>query len=173
MRIYIFAGYGGKLLSFGMASLVHRLSPYGVTTFHDWQEATWAITDINGRPDSQVVVIGYSQGAVNLGWLEHGHKFKGVPELKHRIDLGIAYDPRGSDYGLADVNGDIYVRAYDRLVCYRNSPGTWTSRPLGYIGPGTVTIPTTNWHPTVQFDGWLHDNTVREVAELAQRKAVA
>ena len=168
MRIYILSGWMGRLTSFGMATLMPRLMPYGYVTFHSWKDWPTVVTDINGRTDP-TVVIGYSMGGCDLSTMETANTYPGHehdPVLARDVDLGIAYDPRG--YINAPLKAGEYVQAlkrYKRLIGYHNS-APWGFPSIRYSN-AEVTLEINIPHPLVQFSGWLHDYTVGEVRRLA------
>ena len=169
MRIYILSGWMGRVTSFGMATLVPRLSSYGLTTFHSWREWQPIVLDINVRTDP-VVVIGYSMGGCDLSTMETANTYPGHekdPVLTRDVELGIAYDPRG--YINAPLKAGEYVqelKRYKRMIGYHNA-FPWNFPAIRYSN-AEVTLEINIPHPLVQFSGMLHDYTVGEVQRLAK-----
>lgn len=155
MRIYILSGWLGRLLSGGMSMLISPLSQYGETTFHSWEDTINIVREANAYK-GPVVLIGYSEGATMLGWIEV------AKVLKRRIELGVAYDPRN----LPRIGPVCTLHQYDRMICFHNS-SPWPVEAMKYAGKGVEVKEIYTPHPLVQLDWSLHNQTIAAVNRLA------
>lgn len=155
MRIYILSGWLGRLLSGGMSTLIPYLSPYGETTFHSWNDTVRIVREANAYK-GPVVLIGYSEGATMLGWIEI------AKVLKRQIELGVAYDPRN----LPRIGPVCTVHKYDRMLCFHNS-SPWPIEAMKYAGKGVEVEEINVPHPMVQLDWSLHNKTIAAVKKLS------
>lgn len=161
MRIFVHSGWFGRgPLSAGMAALAERLKPFGETTYHAWNDQT-VIAEINSLPAAnKIVVIGFSLGANELGWIDS--------HTQRRINLGVAYDPsKQSPLCQRNEKGEYVqeVTHYDRLLCYYH-PNAWIYGGSKYVGKGVETVEINLPHLAVQFSEDLHRRTIGAVREL-------
>lgn len=174
MRIFVISGAGGKGLSAGMLSLMPRLEQYGVPTFHDWNDSRSIVEQIN-RTGETVTVIAYSQGGFDLYWFENANRFPGFehePVLKRSVQLGVAYDPRGSLKAKQNLDGEyvLSLSMFDHVIDYHNRAWwLWPFMPpIRFEGANVQTIDIYTPHPLVQVNGWCHDYTIEAVKRLAE-----
>jgi hypothetical protein len=155
----ILLGQGWRFTSQGMVMLGGRL---GENTFiYGWDspeviiKILWALS--RGH---KVVVIGYSLGANQLGFIS--------AHIKDMIDLGVAYDPsRYSPLTFEDKYGDHYQTApnFKRFLCYQNT-GAWFFGGSYYVGKNVELTRVFDFHLGIQFNETLHQKTIAAVGEL-------
>ena len=144
-----------------MEQLAKRLEPYGQVTNHDWNDPGVVPAIGQQSKDDPIVVIGFSLGANQLGWIND--------KTGRRIQLGVAYDPsRQSPLVGTSEDGRPYTQTathYDRLLCYYN-PGTWIYGGSRYVGSNVETTHIDMPHLSVQFSEALHTRTIAAVRSL-------
>jgi hypothetical protein len=158
-RIYVLSGQFGRLISAGMLSLVPRLRPYGEVSFHGFRDNSVIEGILRTPKERKVIVIGYSLGANQLGWIgQWTHD-------EREIDLGIGYD--ASRQSPLARNGIQVVKGYKRLVCYWN-PSAWWLGGARLDAPNVEVVTIRNLHALVQLDQNLHRRTVEYVKQTVE-----
>lgn len=160
-RIFILMGQGGWLTSSGMNLTATALRPHGEVTIHSWNDPG-VLPDIqlNATLGRTIVVIGYSLGANQLGWLS---KY-----VKRDMALGIAIDPsKQSPIVERHESGDYvqYAPRFRRLVCFYH-PQAWIFGGSRYEGDNVENIPVSGTHLGFQFDPNIRSTILKEVSAL-------
>lgn len=152
-------GQGGILTSAGMHVLANSLAPYGAVTVHSWNDVG-LLADISESLalNQTVIVIGYSLGANQLGWISR--------YIKKKIKLGVAIDPSKQSPLVESAEGG-YVQSapmYEKLVCFYH-PQAWIFGGAKYVGENVELVPITGTHLGFQFDAGIYNKIIKEVAE--------
>lgn len=153
----------GYAVSPGILFLAHKLEAFADVTTHNWtaqHEVSRQIANLD--PGDKVVLIGYSGGGFAI--TQVAEELNGRETRK--IDLLIAYDPSPA-WSMASLGKNVA-----KAICYCNS------RPLmlglggaQLRGQSVETVPISEQHLAVQFDGSLHRRTIAEVEKLAGKGA--
>jgi hypothetical protein len=163
-RIYVLSGQFGRLISAGMLSLIPRLKPYGEVSFHGFRDNSVIEGVLRSPKEQKIIIIGYSLGANQLGWISKW------TFGEREIDLGVAYDPsRQSPLVHRSATGRAVQLApnFKRLVVYYN-PSAWWLGGSTYDGSNVEEIVIREPHALVQLDQSLHRRTVEYVRQTVE-----
>lgn len=156
-------GLDGYAVSPGILVLAHKLEAFADVTTYNWTAQREVSREIaNLAPSDKVVLIGYSGGGFAITQIAEGLNGK----EPHRIDLLIAYDPSPA-WSMASLGKNVA-----KAICYCNSSPLMLGLGGAQLRGQTVeTVPISEQHLAVQFDGSLHKRTLAEVEKLAGKGA--
>ena len=152
-------GVDGYAVSPGILMLAHKLEAFGDVSTHNWGargEVTHSVAHLD--PNDKVVLIGYSGGGFAITQI--ADELNGNPPRK--IDLLIAYDPSPA-WSMASLGKNVA-----KAICYCNSSPLMLGLGGAHLrGQSVETVPISEQHLAVQFDGSLHKRTIAEIEKLA------
>lgn len=144
----------GYFTSAGMYGLADQLRKLPETSVTVWTWARWIECMRAIKPDTKLVIIGFSGGGSRATWLADAYK--------KDIDLMVLYDPSPS-WQMEPVYANV-----KHVVCYQND----TPLMLG-LGGGKVEAHTNSsvfhiaeQHLAVQYNQTLHKRTIDFVSHL-------
>jgi len=156
-------GLDGYAVSPGILYLGHKLEAFADVTTYNWsaqREVTRQIANLD--PGDKVVLIGYSGGGFAI--TQVAEELNG--KEPHKIDLLIAYDPSPA-WSMASLGKNVA-----KAICYCNSHPLMLGLGGAQLrGHSVETVPISQQHLAVQFDGSLHKRTIAEVEKLAGKGA--
>jgi hypothetical protein len=168
VNIIVLSGQGGWVTSPGIATLADELRSYGEVEKYFWdspQALASAATHL--RRSHRLVVVGYSLGGNQLGWMNKYFDEAGI-KSQLEVDLGVAIDPSWlSPLCYRDQHGDYiqYAPRFRRLVCFWNK-GAWWHGGSRYKGENVETVQVSGAHLMLQFDKDIRNRVISEVAQL-------
>lgn len=160
IRIAVLLGQGW-FSSPGMISFADRLQQFGKVEVFDWWDTPRHLNWYSAASNGKTVVVGYSLGANQIGFLDR------QLAKDDRINLAVAYDPSRQS-PLVEKVGDEWVqrvRHIDRLVCYYNR-SAWIFGGSKYAGDGVQNVTVNLPHLFLQFSEDLHKRTIAEIERL-------